>query len=314
MPDLKIDRLEKSYGLNKILNGISLKIGTGEFVSLLGPSGSGKTTILRCIAGLEIPDASSGEIMLGGQALSGAGKFVPPEKRNLGMVFQNYAVWPHMNVFDNVAFPLRIKGTDGVNEKTSNALGLVKLKGYEKRFAHELSGGQQQRVALARALAMSPNALLLDEPLSNLDALLREELGAEIRRLQKELNLTTILVTHDQKEALSLSDRIILLDQGRIDAEGAPEELYSRPPTPFATSFLSGAQNLKRAGTAKTYLPRRWRVKGVSPNGPYRIVSRIFLGAEYEYWAEHSELSEPVRFFSPERVDIKDRLDLEYSE
>ncbi|MEQ1876642.1 MAG: hypothetical protein ABL958_08345, partial [Bdellovibrionia bacterium] len=162
--------------------------------------------------------------------------------------------------------------------------------------------------------AMSPNALLLDEPLSNLDALLREELGAEIRRLQKELNLTTILVTHDQKEALSLSDRIILLNHGRIDAEGAPEELYARPPTPFAATFLSGAQNLKKAGQAKTFLPRRWKVKSVSEHGRYRIVSRIFLGAEYEYWAENTDYSEPVRFFSPQRVDIKARLDLEYAD
>ncbi|MEQ1878972.1 MAG: ABC transporter ATP-binding protein, partial [Bdellovibrionia bacterium] len=144
MPDLKIDRLEKSYGSNKILNTITLKIGTGEFISLLGPSGSGKTTILRCIAGLETPDASSGEITLGGETLSGPGKFVSPEKRNLGMVFQNYAVWPHMNVFDNVAFPLRIKRSSDVQQKTATALGLVKLTGLEKRFAHELSGGQQQ--------------------------------------------------------------------------------------------------------------------------------------------------------------------------
>lgn len=228
MGHLKITNLHKTYGTNKILDGVSIDIIEGEFVSLLGPSGSGKTTILRCIAGLEIPDPNSGQMSLDGKVLSGGGSFVRPEKRNLGMVFQNYAVWPHMNVWQNIAFPLTVRAKRGelnkdeIHKRVTDAINLVRLGDLQKRYAHELSGGQQQRVALARALAMSPKLLLLDEPLSNLDALLRDELGSEIRRLQKTLNLTTILVTHDRKEALSLSDRIVVLNHGKIDAEGVP--------------------------------------------------------------------------------------------
>ncbi len=262
MASLEVLNLEKSYGKHKILHSISFEIKSGQFLSLLGPSGSGKTTILRCIAGLERPDytgASDSHIKIGPREVSGQisnqttkkKEFIPPEKRNLGMVFQNYAVWPHLNVYENVAFPLKMKAKTTssptsfgeVKEKTMKAIECVKLTGLEKRYAFELSGGQQQRVALARALAMSPEILLLDEPLSNLDALLREELGAEIRRLQQKLGLTTILVTHDQKEALTLSDQVIILNGGKIDALGTPEELYAKPPTPFSTEFLLGRES-----------------------------------------------------------------------
>ena len=268
-PQLKIQNLKKSYGQACILRGISLEVEPGELVSLLGPSGSGKTTMLRAIAGLEAPDADSGEMILDGVTLSGAGRFVAPEARRLGMVFQNYAVWPHMNVLENVAFPLRIQARRGelgdadIRPRALEALRLVKLGSYLERFAYQLSGGQQQRVALARALAMKPRLLLLDEPLSNLDAILREELGAEIRRLQKSLNLTTILVTHDQREALSLSDRIVLLNQGQIETVGTPEALYSAPPSEFAAEFLSGGQKIRgKDGKTRVYLPRRWRRQG----------------------------------------------------
>ncbi|MGE0616034.1 MAG: ABC transporter ATP-binding protein [Bacteriovoracia bacterium] len=316
---MKIDNLQKTYGEAKILKGISLEIQKGQFISLLGASGSGKTTILRCIAGLEMPDATSGRMELNGRIFSGEGaSFMPPEQRNLGMVFQNYAVWPHLDVFENVAFPLRIRVRQGkfaageVAPKVQWALELVKLKGFEKRFAHQLSGGQQQRVALARALAMSPDLLLLDEPLSNLDALLREELGSEIRRLQRNLNLTTILVTHDQKEALSLSDRIILLNQGRIEADGTPESLYGQPPTPFVATFLSGAQTLSTGkNEMRAFLPRRWKCASQA-KGDFTIVSRIYLGNEYEYWAQNEGYSEPVRFFSIERMEMGSQVALTY--
>jgi iron(III) transport system ATP-binding protein len=320
MAHLVLDSVTKSYGGHRILHGVSLAVEKGEFVSLLGPSGSGKTTLLRCLAGLERPDDDSGPITLAGEQLSGRGAFVPPERRNLGMVFQNYAVWPHLDVFENVAFPLRIRKEPGLAAKVAEAIGRVKLDGYERRYAHELSGGQQQRVALARALAMSPRLLLLDEPLSNLDALLREELGAEIRRLQRALGLTCILVTHDQREALSLSDRIVLLQGGRIEAAGAPEELYARPPTPFTAGFLSGAQTLTVAGAERTLLPRRWRrvQAGEAPEADalelpgLSVSTRVFLGSEYQYWAEGPGLSEPVRFFSAERLEMGAAVALRY--
>ena len=317
---LTVQNVRKSYGDNLVLKGVSLKARSGELISLLGASGSGKTTLLRCIAGLELPDAESGEIRLGDQTLSGAGSAVPPERRQLGMVFQNYAVWPHLDVFENVAFPLHIQARQGriqaneIERRAREAISLVKLAGLEHRFAHELSGGQQQRVALARALGMSPRLLLLDEPLSNLDALLREELGAEIRRIQKQLGLTAILVTHDQKEALSLSDRVVLLKDGRIDCEGSPEELYQRPPTEFAAIFLAGGQCVQLAdGTTRTFLPRRWRQ---SPTQGFavkaRVVSRLFQGSEYHYLGRVEGWDAPLQFYSPERFETGAEIPLHY--
>jgi iron(III) transport system ATP-binding protein len=308
MAFLKVERLQKSYGSNRILDAVSLEIERGQFVSLLGPSGSGKTTALRCVAGLERPDGGSGRIELDGLALSGGGAFVRPEERSLGMVFQNYAVWPHLDVFENVAFPLRVKGVRELRSRVAEALALVKLTGLEKRYSHELSGGQQQRVALARALVMSPKLLLLDEPLSNLDALLREELGAEIRALQQRLQLTTILVTHDRKEALSLSDRVIVLDRGRIEADGEPEALYRKPPSPFVAEFLAGGQRLGDS----IFLPRQWALDDRGEEA--EILSRLFLGGEYEYLARSARFGEPLRFFAHRRFEAGERVSLRYSE
>lgn len=314
MSYIEIRDLRKSYGKTTILSGLTLQVEQGEFVSLLGPSGSGKTTLLRCLAGLETPD--SGSIRLAKLTFSDASAFIKPEERSLGMVFQNYAVWPHMTVFENVAFPFRVRKNDRLNgseidKKTRAALELVRLDDYSQRLPHELSGGQQQRVALARALAMSPRALLLDEPLSNLDAVLREELGAEIRRLQQELKLTTILVTHDRKEALSLSDRIVVLNEGLIVAQGTPEDLFSEPPSEFVSTFLAGGQTLKRKGIVTTLLPHRWKV---IPNEPasFRIVARLFLGNEYEYWATHSDYDEKIRFFSKTKLPMQGDVGLHY--
>lgn len=306
---LNIQNLKKSYGSLAILKGISLEIKEGEFVSLLGASGSGKTTMLRCIAGLERPDTDSGTISLATKIFSDSKKFIPPEKRNLGMVFQNYAVWPHMTVFENVAYPLRLRKESNITAKVEDTLKLTGLAHLKERLPFQLSGGQQQRVALSRALVMSPQVLLLDEPLSNLDALLREELGSEIRKLQKKLKLTTILVTHDQKEALSLSDRIVLLENGTINALGTPEELYQNPPTDFAAQFLAGGQKLD--GT-KNFLPRRWIV---SQSGIYKakIQSRLFLGSEYEYRAKSDALTDDIRFFSSEKLSEGSDVSLSYS-
>jgi iron(III) transport system ATP-binding protein len=232
------------------VRGLSLNVERGEFYTLLGPSGCGKTTTLRCIAGLETPDSGLIEIDSNVVYSSASRTVVPAYRRNTGMVFQSYAIWPHMSVFDNVAFPLqhgaRKRPRDEVREKVMHALQLVQLEQFASRPAPMLSGGQQQRVALARAVASEPTLLLLDEPLSNLDARLREDMRHEIKALVQRLSITTIYVTHDQLEALSMSDRLALLNQGRIVQQGAPREVYLQPADAFAANFL-GRTNLLEA-------------------------------------------------------------------
>jgi spermidine/putrescine ABC transporter ATP-binding subunit len=222
------------------LNGIDLQVSKKEFFVLLGPSGSGKTTLMRCIAGLEKPDA--GNIVLDGKTVFSASprNNVPPEERQIGMVFQSYAIWPHLTVFENIAFPLRVRRETGevVRRRVEQALEVVGLGGFAERGATQLSGGQQQRVALARALVYEPAILLLDEPLSNLDAKLREQMRVEIRALQRKLGLTVLYVTHDQAEAMTLSDRIAVVQRGRFEQVGTPEEIYENPATPFVAEFL----------------------------------------------------------------------------
>jgi iron(III) transport system ATP-binding protein len=231
-----------AHGTHQAVKGVSLTIEQGQFYTLLGPSGCGKTTILRCVAGLERPD--DGEIMIGGEIVFSAarGVWVPPHNRNIGMVFQSYAIWPHMTVFENVAFPLRHKrpkpGRAEIKERVLKALALVHLAGLEDRPAPYLSGGQQQRLALARALVSEPRVLLLDEPLSNLDAKLREEMRLEIRQVVERLGVTTLFVTHEQIEALTMSDVMAVMNDGRIIQEGAPVEIYSRPAEAFVADFI----------------------------------------------------------------------------
>ncbi|TAJ92957.1 ABC transporter ATP-binding protein, partial [bacterium] len=240
MSFLRIQDLSKRFGEVLAVDGLNLEIREGEFFTLLGSSGCGKTTTLRMVGGLERPDA--GEIYLGERCLvsHAQGVFVKPERRDMGMVFQSYALWPHMTVFENVSYPLKLRRVKGpvVRERTRAALELVGLGGLEERPATALSGGQQQRVALARALVFSPRILLLDEPLSNLDARLREEMRRELKALQRRVGVTVLFVTHDQMEALSLSDRIGIMNRGRLEQVGAPEEVYYRPATPFARDFL----------------------------------------------------------------------------
>ena len=240
MSFLRIQNLYKTFDDVVAVNRIDLDIAEGEFFTMLGSSGCGKTTTLRMIGGLEKPDG--GEIYLGGQCLVSAEKrlFIKPEKRNMGMVFQSYALWPHMTVFENVAYPLKLRAVKGrdAERKVAEVLGLVGLSGLEDRPAPALSGGQQQRVALARALVFSPKVLLLDEPLSNLDAQLREEMRRELKALQQRVNITVIFVTHDQIEALSLSDRIAIMKFGVLEQVGTPEDVYYRPATPFVRDFL----------------------------------------------------------------------------
>ncbi|MGH7797552.1 MAG: ABC transporter ATP-binding protein [Candidatus Binatia bacterium] len=240
MSFLRIEKLYKTFDRIVAVNRINLDIEEGEFFTLLGSSGCGKTTTLRMVGGLEKPDG--GAIYLGERCLAaGEGNiFVKPEKRDMGMVFQSYALWPHMTVFENVSYPLKLRGVSrsDIRAKVAEVLGLVGLAGLEDRPAPALSGGQQQRVALARALVFSPKVLLLDEPLSNLDAQLREEMRRELKALQQRVRITVLFVTHDQIEALSLSDRIAIMKFGVLEQIGTPEQVYYHPATPFVRDFL----------------------------------------------------------------------------
>ena len=243
---LKVTGLCKRFvtdrGDVRAVENISFEVSDGQFYTLVGPSGCGKTTTLRCIAGFERTD--SGEIRIGDEIVSSSasGVFVPTHKRDIGMVFQSYAIWPHLNVFENVAFPLRVGrsrlSSSEIKTKVGRALETVRLTGLEDRPAPQLSGGQQQRLALARALVREPRLLLLDEPLSNLDAKLRESMRGELRDLQRQLKITTIYVTHDQLEAVAMSSIIAVMHEGRIVQEGPPREIYDRPNSTFVADFI----------------------------------------------------------------------------
>jgi ABC-type Fe3+/spermidine/putrescine transport system ATPase subunit len=247
---LEVRGLVASYGSSVAVHGVDLEIGASEFVTLLGPSGCGKTTTLRCVAGLHTP--TSGEIVLGGQRVFGGGQNVPPNKRDINMVFQSYAVWPHMTTIENVMYGLRAKKVDRAQarKRAQAMLELVGLGDFENRHATDLSGGQQQRVALARALATEPGLVLMDEPLSNLDAQLRARMRDEIRQLQRTTGTTVLYVTHDQAEALSMSDRVVVMHQGLIQQIGDPWSLYNRPANGFVATFV-GEANVVRGTVAE---------------------------------------------------------------
>lgn len=300
--------IHKRYGELEVVRGIDLTIAEGEVVALLGPSGCGKTTTLRMVAGLDHP--SQGTIAIGDEIVFGPGIRVPPEQRHLGMVFQSYAVWPHKTVFDNVAYPLRLqkrrrpgpprgrRGSMTLGDRVRAALAAVRLEGLEDRFPHELSGGQQQRVALARALVAEPRVLLLDEPLSNLDAHLRERMRDEIRELVKRRGITVLFVTHDQEEALGLADRVAVMHDGHLEQVAAPEVLYEEPRTRFVARFVGRQAELPAALVPDEWVTRRvedatGEVFAFRPDragmtvgeGPLcgTIVSRIFLGPTARY-------------------------------
>jgi iron(III) transport system ATP-binding protein len=247
---LEVTDLVKDYplakGWHRALEGVSFDVQEGHFYSLLGPSGCGKTTTLRCVAGLERP--GEGSIVIGGETVATRDKALAPEKRDIGMVFQSYAIWPHMTVFENTAFPLQVGkaklSRQAIAARVDEALAIVGLELYRDRPATQLSGGQQQRLALARALIRRPRLLLLDEPLSNLDARLRDRMRAEIRDLQRRLGITTLYVTHDQVEALSMSNRIAVMDGGHIVQEGTPKEIYRNPVSRFVAAFVGQANFL----------------------------------------------------------------------
>jgi iron(III) transport system ATP-binding protein len=308
--------LLKQYSGKTIVDHIDFEIADGELVSLLGPSGCGKTTTLRCIAGLETPE--SGHIAIDGEVVfdAASGVAVEPYRRHIGMVFQSYAIWPHMTVFENVACPWRVRGAPAgeIDRRVTRALERVGLGAFHARSSQQLSGGQQQRVAVARAIVHEPAVLLFDEPLSNLDARLRDETRAEIRQLQRDLKVSTIYVTHDQTEALSLSDRILVMRDGSIRQLGAPEDIYARPNDMFVAEVV-GAANffdvvMTRPGVASDSAGATFHSKYVvDGNGPARAMvrpdkllinpdtggilapnrlrgtvrQRLFMGGHYEY-------------------------------
>ncbi len=280
---LRLRGLRKAYGSVTAVDDVSLEVQQGELLSLVGPSGCGKTTILRIVAGLVEPDG--GEVILGEEDIT----WKPVHRRNVGLVFQSYALFPHMTVFDNVAFGLRRRRVPApeVTARVGRMLELVRLPELGRRYPRELSGGQQQRVALARALVTEPRVLLLDEPLSNLDAQLRDEMRVELKRLQERLGTTTIFVTHDQFEALTLSDRIAVLDRGRLEQVGRPEEVYRRPATPFVARFVGRSNFL--GGTVLRQEAERLRVRldggpevAAGPRGDLAAGDRVHVVIRHE--------------------------------
>jgi len=279
----------KKYDAVAALDGVTMTFREGEFFGLLGPSGSGKTTLLRAIAGFVSLDR--GQVLIDGQDVGG----VPVHARNIGMMFQNYALFPHMSVAENVAFGLEVRGRprEEVADRVKAALAMVRLGGLEHRKPKQLSGGQQQRVALARALVTRPKVLLLDEPLGALDKHLRQEMQVELRRIQRQVGITTIFVTHDQEEALTLSDRIAIFDSGRIIQEGAPMAVYERPVTKFAAGFLGEANFLQG------------RVTAMEPNGLARVALEI--GSEAACRLSDGQVGQTVLLaLRPEKIALRE--------
>ncbi len=345
---LAAEALEKRFALHdgrivKAMDGVGFRIEQGQLYTLLGPSGCGKTTTLRSIAGLETPDR--GRIAIGDMAVFDSTRrlLVPANKRKIGMVFQSYAIWPHMDVFENVAFPLRVSGErvreSDVAARVAKALATVRMEGFERRPATRLSGGQQQRLALARALVMEPRVLLLDEPLSNLDAKLRESMRLELRRIQKSLGITTVYVTHDRTEALAMSDVVAVMENGRIVQQGDPRTIYSKPATRFVAEFIGSSNfvpgKVVRAGADALVEIEGGSLRCAIPNGlaagarvlvsirpedialraaggaaneinriPGRVVEQIFLGSLADHviaagGAEFRAWCHPAASFAP---------------
>jgi spermidine/putrescine ABC transporter ATP-binding subunit len=282
--EVRVDNLVKLYGTVAAVDGVSAVVGPGEFFTILGPSGSGKTTMMMMIAGFVYP--TSGTISIGGKNVAD----LPPQGRGLGMVFQNYAVFPNLTVYENVAFPLRVrrKSKAEIKREVDAMLDLVKISELSARMPRELSGGQQQRVALARALVFRPNVLLMDEPLGALDKKLRDHMQTEIRRIHRSLGVTVIYVTHDQDEALTMSDRIAIMNHGRIEQVGTPSELYDRPNTRFVadflgdTNFISGKLIEVGNGEGRVRTKDGWDISGTLGSDNLQVNSDVVVGVRPE--------------------------------
>ncbi|HEY3108741.1 MAG TPA: ABC transporter ATP-binding protein [Chloroflexota bacterium] len=320
MADLVVDNLVKTFGEVRAVDRVSLTIPAGQLTTLLGPSGCGKTTILNCIAGLELPDA--GLIRIGELVVNDGPRALPPERRELGMVFQSYALWPHMTVRENLAFGLRLRRVTGeaARKRIDDALALVGLSGLGERYPFQLSGGQQQRVALARAVVVEPRVLLLDEPLSNLDAKVREQARFWLRELQQRLAITTVYVTHDQAEALAISDMVAVMSSGKLLQYAPPKEIYERPASRFVADFIGTTSFLPatvvecaphelrarlpsgpvlraatdadwKVGDAVVLAIRAERIEfdGGENAVPARVRSAVYLGTTYQYLVETAD-------------------------
>ena len=289
MSKLVLKGIGKSYGAFNAIADFSLELQKGEFVSLLGPSGCGKTTTLRMIAGFMPP--STGTIEMDGQVISTPSGVVPPERRRMSMISQSYAIWPNMTVGQNVGFGLEVRKlpTSEINRRVAKILDVVQLGALKQRYPSELSGGQQQRVALARAIVVEPEVLLLDEPLSNLDANLREEMRFEIRRLHDEFKITTVYVTHDQSEAMVTSDRIVVMNKGRVEQVDPPQALYARPKSRFVAGFIGRTNFVERNGGTYSLRPQAIGLSAAKPPAhavEAAIVSRAYLGEYWDYQAQ----------------------------
>ncbi len=316
---LHLTSLSKRYGAFTAVDNVSLQIEKGEFLTLLGPSGSGKTTLLMMIAGFQ--DISQGDILLGGVSIAQT----PAEKRNFGMVFQGYALFPHMSVHDNIAYPLSVRRRPKaeIDARVAEMLDLVRMNGFAKRLPKELSGGQQQRVALARALCFAPPVLLLDEPLGALDKKLRVEVQAQLKEIHRRVGTTFVYVTHDQEEALSMSDRIVIMQNGRIEQVGAPADLYQNPKTAFAASFLGKSNFLHRDDAVFALRPEKIDLspegQGMGANKVSGVVLSVtYFGAVLKYQVEVSGM-DPIEvdvdaWRSGQALSAGTRVDLTWSD
>lgn len=305
---IKLINLTKSFGAKQVIQPTSFIIQSGSLTTLLGPSGCGKTTLLRMIAGLETPD--SGEIWFADRCVFSSEKKInlPPEKRGLGFVFQDFALWPHMTVFENVAFGLRAAGkTDNLDEKVKNALHAVQLDDFAQRYPHQLSGGQQQRVAFARAIVIEPACILFDEPLSALDALLREEMRSELRTLITKLGITGVFVTHDQIEAMSMSDAIAVCHAGKVEQYDTPEKIYSHPATEFVARFVGSSNWLDQN---HLFRPEQAQTVPTEQAEKYDadVTAVQFLGSSYQLQLNHN--GQDWTYISPRRVSVGEKLSL----
>ena len=311
MSNITIEEVSKAYGSKRALDGLTLDVHSGEMIAILGSSGCGKTTLLRCLAGLVTPD--SGTIRFGGEDVTR----LPPQERPIGMVFQNYALFPNMTVAENIGFPLKVRGRPAreISSRVEELLDLVGLTALAARHPNELSGGQQQRTALARALSPAPQVLLLDEPLSALDAVVRDNLRDELRRIQQKVKTTALLVTHDQAEALAVADRVVVMQEGRIEQLATPEVLYDRPQTAFSASFIGNRNALRlpvvdgtvrlgkalaletvTASTAAVFVrPEDVRRSSPESGEPARVESRMFQGQTTRFYLHLDHGGDTVR-------------------